>query len=129
MLPLCHALSLSTFIRIPASSQLVIWSILKTLSPFDEDHRIPVYSMRQADLVPFVADEYCQDLEHVLSSYGTIASSQQLHGQSEYAPIVQKACELARQAGSFHLLLVIADREVSLRRVVCSPPHITSPVC
>ena len=101
--------------------QRVMRVIARTLEAFDDDRMIPVFGF--GDLLtkgtrcfPFYPDRPCLGFEDVLARYNYIVPSIELSGPTNFAPVIRKATEIVRDTKSFHLLVIIADGQVTSER-------------
>ncbi|XP_071731140.1 E3 ubiquitin-protein ligase RGLG2 [Rutidosis leptorrhynchoides] len=104
----------------------------KTLAAFDEDNLIPCYGFGDAsthdqDVFSFYPDErFCNGFEEVLSRYREIVPQLRLAGPTSFAPVIEQAMTIVEQsAGQYHVLLIIADGQVT--RSVDTEPGNLSP--
>jgi hypothetical protein len=116
----------------PNLYQQVITMIGNTLSNFDDDQLIPTYGFgdlytTDKAVFSFLTDPNtrcdcpCYTLNQVLDTYTTIANEfalgiRQMSGPTSFAPIIRKAIEIVRQTKSYHILLIIADGEITNKR-------------
>lgn len=90
-----------------------------TLAPFDDDGLIPAYGFgcsRTHDngVFSFSAGEApCAGLHEVLRRYRDIAPSVKLAGPTSFAPIIRRAMEITARERAFHILLIVADGQVT----------------
>jgi len=93
--------------------------ISKALWDFDDDHMIPVYGFGDAAtgnafVFSFEAgDKPSKGLPAALKRYREIAESVTLSGPTTFAPIVRQAVQVVRNTNEYHILLIIADGQVS----------------
>ncbi|XP_022774352.1 E3 ubiquitin-protein ligase RGLG2-like isoform X1 [Durio zibethinus] len=91
----------------------------KTLAVFDEDNLIPCFGFGDAsthdqDVFSFYPDErFCNGFEEVLSRYREIVPHLQLAGPTSFAPIIEMAMTIVEQSGGYHVLVIIADGQVT----------------
>lgn len=106
--------------------QRVISAIGETLSSFDNDNLIPVYGFgdkltKDTEVFPFYENEKpCQGFEDVLKRYNEIVQSVDLSGPTSFAPIIRKAIEITQTNGGYHILLIIADGQVTEEQDLCT---------
>ena len=98
--------------------QHVLSVIGRTLEPFDDDHLIPAFGFGDVyttdkSCFPFYPDRPCQGLQEVVDRYREIAPGIELSGPTSFAPIIDKAIEIVREARSYHILLIVADGQVT----------------
>ncbi|CAL1546663.1 unnamed protein product [Lymnaea stagnalis] len=103
--------------------QKVITIMGRTLETFDEDNLIPAYGF--GDTVTMSQsvfsfkegedgqDDPCKGFTEVLERYGEIANKITLGGPTNFAPIINKAVEIVRRLKRYHILIVIADGQVT----------------
>lgn len=95
--------------------QKVIRTIGETMRDFDDDQQIPVYGFgdertKDTDVFPLLDDDSpCQNIEEVLARYTRAVKSVSLSGPTSFAPIIQKAINVVRDTGKYHVLLILAD--------------------
>lgn len=99
--------------------QRAIDIIARTLEPFDEDHRIPVFGFGDAtttdrSVFPFKEDGTpCFGLAEVLVRYADLARVVQLSGPTSFVPLINKALEIVRTERQYHILVILTDGEVT----------------
>jgi len=98
--------------------QQVIHILGKTLSAFDDDGLIPAYGFGDLTttdkaVFPFFPDRCCNGFMEVLSRYSEITSNVVLSGPTSFAPLIYEAIRIVEIAKSYHILLIIADGQVS----------------
>lgn len=99
--------------------QKVIHILGNTLEPFDEDGKIPAFGFGDSEttdksVFPFNIDGTpCKGFTQVLEQYNRIASGVHLSGPTNFAPLIHKAIEVVKQQGHYHILLIIADGQVT----------------
>jgi len=99
--------------------QEVLQIIGQTLEVFDEDGEIPAFGFgdsRTGDHSVFPlksSGEDCQGLKEVLSCYKEVAPGIALSGPTSFAPLIYKAIELVKESKEYHILLIVADGQVS----------------
>ncbi|XP_072950817.1 E3 ubiquitin-protein ligase RGLG5-like isoform X1 [Typha angustifolia] len=91
-----------------------------TLSSFDEDNMIPCFGFGDAsthdqDVFSFYSDEIpCNGFPETLSRYREIVPQLRLSGPTSFAPIIEMAMTIVeRSGGQYHVLLIIADGQVT----------------
>jgi len=99
--------------------QEVLQIIGQTLEVFDEDGQIPAFGFgdsRTSDHSVFPlksSGEDCQGFTEVLSCYKMSAPRITLSGPTSFAPLIYKAIELVKETKEYHILLIVADGQVS----------------
>ncbi|XP_052800037.1 uncharacterized protein LOC128231362 isoform X2 [Mya arenaria] len=99
--------------------QKVIHIMGNTLEPFDEDQLIPAFGFGDAETLdnsvfPFNTDSSpCKGFAEVLYRYNSIAAGVQLSGPTNFAPLIHKAIDIVKQERQYHILLIIADGQVT----------------
>jgi len=98
--------------------QQVISIIGRTLEPFDEDGTIPAFgfgdlSTKDRTTFPFRQQGYCIGFRDVLAAYSEIAPNVKLSGPTSFAPIIHRAIDIIKHTRSFHILVIVADGQVT----------------
>lgn len=99
--------------------QQAIEIIGRTLEPFDDDNKIPVYGFgdkttTDKDVFPFFPDNRpCNGFREVIERYNQLTPYIQLNGPTNFAPLIYKTIEIVKATGEYHILVIIADGEVS----------------
>lgn len=99
--------------------QKVIHIMGNTLEPFDEDRNIPAFGFGDSNTLdesvfPFHSDgSPCKGFADVLERYNSIATRVNLSGPTCFAPLILKAIEIVKAERQYHILLVIADGQVT----------------
>ena len=83
----------------------VISIIGRTLAPFDDDGRIPVYgfgdqSTQDRRVFPFRQDGFCHGFEDVLDCYTRITPTVNLSGPTDFAPVINEAINVVKRTRS-----------------------------
>mmetsp|Transcript_60200 Transcript_60200/g.141756 ORF Transcript_60200/g.141756 Transcript_60200/m.141756 type:complete len:278 (+) Transcript_60200:130-963(+) len=103
----------------PNPYQRVISIVGRTLEAFDDDKMIPAYGFGDAftkdkSCFPFYPDERpCHGFQEALERYNEIAPGIQLAGPTNFGPIIRKAIETVRAEMSYHILVIVADGQVT----------------
>jgi hypothetical protein len=103
--------------------QQVIHIIGNTLAPFDDDNLIPTYGFGDSTttdkaVFPFFPDRPCNGFQEVLTRYSEITPNIVLSGPTSFAPLIHEAIRIVKESGnSYHILLIIADGQVSNEKV------------
>jgi len=97
--------------------QTVISVLGNTLSAFDDDNLIPVYGFGDSitsDKSVFPIQPYpCNGFTQVLQSYSATVPQIQLSGPTSFAPLIHEAIRVVQTTRSYHILLIIADGQVT----------------
>jgi len=99
--------------------QVVISIMGRTLEVFDDDHKIPIYGFgdthtRDKSVFSFFPNKApAQGLQEALARYNQITSSIELSGPTSFAPIIKEAIDVIKKHGGYHILVIIADGQVS----------------
>jgi len=99
--------------------QRVIDVMARTLEPFDDDKLIPAYGFGDVtttdkSVFPFFQDEHpCNGVGEVLARYSELVPHVQMSGPTSFAPLVNKAIEIVQQTKQYHILVIIADGQVT----------------
>ena len=99
--------------------QKVIHIMGNTLEPFDEDKLIPAFGFGDSNTVdesvfPFKEDEApCKGFAEVLECYNRLSTRVQLSGPTNFAPLINKAIDIVKFSKQYHILLIIADGQVT----------------
>jgi hypothetical protein len=102
--------------------QRVIQILGETLTPFDDDNMIPVYGFGDVTttdrlVFPFYEDgKPCNGFEEVIYRYNEITPNVQLSGPTSFEPLIKKAIEIVKEEKSYHILVIIADGQVTDER-------------
>jgi hypothetical protein len=82
-------------------------------------NQIPAYGFGDATtadkkVFPFFPDSRpCAGFQEVINRYTEITPRVVLAGPTSFAPIIYQALEIVKQAQSYHILLIIADGQVT----------------
>jgi len=99
--------------------QRVIDVMCRTLEPFDDDKLIPVFGFGDVttsdkSVFPFFQDgRPCNGCAEVLQRYSEIVPCAQLSGPTSFAPLIDKAIQIVSATRQYHILVIIADGQVS----------------
>lgn len=97
--------------------------ISKALWDFDDDHMIPAYGFGDAqtgshDVFSFQDNDIpCKGLTGCEQRYKEIAAVANLSGPTSFAPLINQAVKIVRETGEYHILLILADGQVSVEEV------------
>jgi len=103
----------------PNPYQRVIDIIGRTLEDFDDDKLIPAYgfgdsSTGDKQCFPFLPEgQPCYGVDAVLQRYKEVAASVKLAGPTCFAPVIREAIKTVREEKSYHILVIIADGQVT----------------
>ncbi|XP_020576890.1 E3 ubiquitin-protein ligase RGLG2-like [Phalaenopsis equestris] len=127
-----HNRSLHHLGDVPNPYEHALSIIGQTLSAFDEDNLIPCFGFGDAsthdqDVFSFFSDERsCVGFTEALSRYREIVPHLRLAGPTSFAPIIEMAMTIVAQSGGqYHVLLIIADGQVT-RSVDTQSGHLSS---
>jgi len=104
---------------VPNPYQVAISVLGRTLEPFDEDHLIPVFGFgdvttKDTGVFPFFPDSrHCRGFNEVLLRYTEITPGVKLSGPTSFAPIIHQAISSVRATRSYHILVIVADGQVT----------------
>jgi len=98
--------------------QRVIATLGRTLEAFDDDKIIPAYGFgdqRTKDKSVFAigGDAPAVGFAEVLRRYEQTIPTVALGGPTSFAPIVRKAIEIVQRERSYHILVIVADGEIT----------------
>ena len=58
-------------------------------------------------------DKPCKGFQEVLSCYKDVVRRITLSGPTNFVPVINKAIEIVKMTGEYHILVIIADGQVS----------------
>lgn len=99
--------------------QKVISIVGRTLESFDKDSYVPVFGFGDKQthgegVFPFTLDPRgCHGFAEVLERYERAASQVSLGGPTNFAPVIREAIDIVESRGTYHILIIIADGQVS----------------
>ncbi|XP_076472490.1 uncharacterized protein LOC143301926 isoform X2 [Babylonia areolata] len=101
--------------------QKVICILGETLEPFDDDGSIPCYGFgdtftRDHSVFSLNSMGPCQGFQDVLRVYNEMTPRVRLGGPTNFAPLINKAIATVQQSKSFHILVIVADGQVTAER-------------
>jgi len=104
--------------------QLVVRAIGRTLEHFDDDHVIPTFGFGDSrttnkEVFPFGGVHGKRapvGVYEVLARYNEITPKLTLSGPTNFAPLIKAAVRIVRDSKAFHILLIIADGQVTDER-------------
>eukprot|EP00946_MAST-07B_sp_MAST-7B-sp1_P005241 g5241.t1 len=99
----------------------VIHAIGRTLEDFDDDQLIPAFGFGDATtggngVFALNKKGPCQGFRDVLRSYRDSASDVRLSGPTNFAPLINAAAHIAKTERSFHILVIVADGQVTSKQ-------------
>jgi E3 ubiquitin-protein ligase RGLG len=98
--------------------QKVIKIVGKTLEPFDEDKLIPAFGFGDINCKNFYVFNIksdrssCNTFNEVLEYYNKITPLIKLSGPTSFCPIIERAIEIVKKTGNYHILVIVTDGEV-----------------
>jgi len=97
--------------------QQVIEVIGRTLEDFDDDGQIPAFGFgdeKTRDTKVFrLGNGDCDGVVNVLKRYAELTPNIKLSGPTSFAPLIREAIKIVRETKEYHILLIIADGQVS----------------
>ncbi|VDK53801.1 unnamed protein product [Cylicostephanus goldi] len=101
--------------------QQVMTILGRTLAPFASTGRIPVFGFGDAktgdwSVFPLKQNGDCTSLEEVLKVYNEVTPTVDLSGPTNFAPLIYQAMEICQAASDYHILVIIADGQVTNER-------------
>ena len=104
----------------PNPYQHVISVMAKTLESFDDDGQIPAFgfgdeSTRDQRVFRLGSGD-CDGVQDLLKRYNTVTPKTTLSGPTSFAPLIREAIKIVRETREYHILLIVADGQVSNER-------------
>jgi len=103
--------------------QRVIEACGRTLESFDDDHLIPAYGFgdtKSQDKSVFTLNlkrnPQCGGFTGVLDAYASAATQVELSGPTSFVPLIEKAIAECEKDGKYHILIIVADGQVTDKR-------------
>ncbi len=98
--------------------QRAIRTIGQTLASFDDDGLIPAFgfgdfSTRDLAVFPFFSDRPARGFPEVLARYSEITPKVAMSGPTSFAPVINAAVHIVRETKQYHILLVLADGNIT----------------
>lgn len=103
----------------PNPYEQVLTIMAKTLYDFDDDHLIPTYGFGDATtcqrrVFSFEKnDKPCKGLPGCIQRYREITRAVNLSGPTSFGPLIRQAIKVVRNTLEYHILLIVADGQVS----------------
>jgi E3 ubiquitin-protein ligase RGLG len=102
----------------PNPYQQVIRILGQTLSAFDDDNLIPAFGFgdqytRDQRVFPFYEGRACNGFEEVLKRYEELLPTVKLGRPTSFAPLIRETIDIVREGGGYHILIIIADGQVT----------------
>jgi len=90
----------------------------RSLEVFDDDKLIPAFGFGDTmttdkRIFPFIQDRPCYGVAEVLQRYNEITPLLILSGPTSFAPLIRGAIDIVKSTRGYHILLIIADGEVT----------------
>lgn len=97
-----------------------ISTIGTVLSSYDDDNLIPVFGFGDTTttdrtVFPFFHDRPARGFEEVLGRYRELTPRVVLAGPTNFAPAIEAAIQIVQATRAYHILLIIADGQVTNR--------------
>ncbi|XP_067658896.1 uncharacterized protein [Haliotis asinina] len=101
--------------------QKVIQVLGETLEPFDNEGVMPAFGFgdmttRDHGIFPLRPDGVCYGFKDVLKVYNDITPRVRLSGPTNFAPLIKQAVEIVKSTKTFHILVIVADGQVTSER-------------
>ncbi|XP_053389865.1 copine family protein 1-like [Mercenaria mercenaria] len=98
--------------------QKVISILGETLETFDEDGIIPVYGFgdfktKDKSVFELSPGVQCEGFSDVLDVYNEVTPTVKMGGPTNFAPLIYKAIEIVKETNEYHILVIVADGQVS----------------
>jgi E3 ubiquitin-protein ligase RGLG len=92
----------------------------KALASYDDDNLIPAYGFGDStttdrSVFPFFPDRPARGFEEVLARYRELTPRVVLGGPTNFAPAIEAAIQTVAATRAYHILLIIADGQVTNR--------------
>jgi hypothetical protein len=103
----------------PSPYEQALSIVAKALWNFDDDHMIPTYgfgdrSTCESRVFSFKAnDTPLKGLTGCVQRYHELAAAVELYGPTSFAPLIRQAIHTVRETNEYHILLILADGQVS----------------
>ncbi|KAK0065134.1 copine family protein 2 [Biomphalaria pfeifferi] len=101
--------------------QSVIGTLGETLEPFDSDGAIPAFGFGDAytkdrSVFQLKIDGIPSGFKEVLEIYNQLTPKVRLGGPTNFAPLINQAIEIVKATNSYHILVIVADGQVTNER-------------
>ncbi|KAK7476793.1 hypothetical protein BaRGS_00031954 [Batillaria attramentaria] len=101
--------------------QKVICILGETLEPFDDDGCIPAFGFgdtftRDNSVFTLTTQGACQGFHGVLQAYNDVTPRVRMAGPTDFAPLIRQAMDIVTQTKSYHILVIVADGQVTSER-------------
>ena len=99
---------------------VAIRTIGTVLAPYDDDNLIPVFGFGDStttdkSVFPFFPDRPARGFEEVLQRYRELVPRVVMAGPTNFAPAIEAAIQICIRERSYHILVIIADGQVTNR--------------
>lgn len=90
----------------------------KVLAQYDDDNLIPAFGFGDSttldrSVFPFFPDRSSKGFEEVVARYKELAPRVVMAGPTNFAPVIDAACAIVEQSRMYHILIIIADGQVT----------------
>lgn len=68
-------------------------------------------------MTPFFSDRPCNGFQEVLARYSSITPTIKLAAPTTFAPLIKETIQIVKRTKEYHILLIIADGEVSTSEI------------
>lgn len=99
---------------------LAIRTIGTVMAPYDDDNIIPVFGFGDTtttdkSVFPFFPDRAARGFEEALARYKELVPKIKMSGPTNFAPAIEAAIQICERQRSYHILVIIADGQVTNR--------------
>lgn len=99
---------------------LAIRTIGTVMAPYDDDNIIPVFGFGDTtttdkSVFPFFPDRAARGFEEALARYKELVPKVKMSGPTNFAPAIEAAIQICERQRSYHILVIIADGQVTNR--------------
>lgn len=104
----------------PHTHLQVIEVVGRVMTPFDEDNLIPVFGFGDTTttdktVFPFFPDRPARGFLEVIARYKELTPRVVMSGPTNFAPAIEAAMQIVQETKAYHILLIIADGQVTNR--------------